>query len=417
MSLTNRFRRAWDGFRNKTELISSSDPRILDILGATPSAAGVMVDAVSAMRVSAVFAAVSRISGGISTLPCHTYERTWDTKRQAWTRTKVEDADTHWLLNERPSAAWSGASHWERVCQYILLRGDAFTLIRRDGSGRIKDLIPLDWDAVTPMKLTKEIGSRLVYAVNDGLKVQAIDQDDMLHFPGFGFDGLKSMSVISWAAKNAAGNAMAMDEYSGRFFAGGAHPSIVLQTKGKLSESQADLLRDSFAKRHSGITNAHRLPLVLTEGVEAKEVSISATDSQLLEARQFQVIDIARAFGVPPHMIGETSSSTSWGTGIEAMSRAFVQYCLQPHLVRIEQELNSQLFRTPRTSVEVDREASMQSDSVSQSGYFRQALGGPGTGKGWMSVNEIRRIKNLPPKDGQDDIFDPSVLQNGAGTQ
>jgi HK97 family phage portal protein len=208
------------------------------------------------------------------------------------------------------------------------------------------------------------------------------------------------------------GNALAMDEYSGKFFANGAHPSIFLKAPGKMNQEQITILQNSFAAKHSGLDNAHRLPLVLTEGLDAKEVSLSAEDSQLLESRKFQVIDIARAFGVPPHMIGETSSSTSWGSGIESMSRGFVTYTLQPHLKRIEQELNRKLFpRDPSRFVRFDREALIEGDSAAQAAYNRAALGGPGTGMGWMSVDEIRKSKGLPPRGGASaDIFDPRTV-------
>jgi HK97 family phage portal protein len=137
-------------------------------------------------------------------------------------------------------------------------------------------------------------------------------------------------------------------------------------------------------------------------------VSLSAEDSQLLEARKFQVIDIARAFGVPPHLIGETSASTSWGTGIESMGRGFVRFTLQPYLVRIEQEINRKLFRTAKYFVEFNRDALLEGDSKGQADYFRAALGGPGTGPGWMTVDDVRRVKNLPPMEGRSaEIFDP----------
>jgi HK97 family phage portal protein len=244
-----------------------------------------------------------------------------------------------------------------------------------------------------------------------------LEPSEILHFPGFGFDGIKSMSVISYAARAAVGNALAMDEYSGKFFANGAHPSMVLTAAGKMSDEQIKQLQVAFSSKYSGIENAHRLPLVLTEGLEAKEISISAQDAQLLEARKFQVIDIARAFGVPPHMIGETSSSTSWGSGIESMSRGFVTYTLQPHLVRIEQELNRKLY--PKNTgyfVQFDRDALIEGDSAAQAAYNRAALGGPGTGQGWMSVDEVRKSKGLAPLGGAaSQIFDPRATQTPQG--
>jgi HK97 family phage portal protein len=217
------------------------------------------------------------------------------------------------------------------------------------------------------------------------------------------------MSVIQWAARNAAGNALAMDEYSGKFFANGAHPSIVLSTDKRMDPGQVTALQTAFAAKYSGNDNAHRLPLVLTEGLTQESLSLSADDSQLLEARKFQVIDIARAFGVPPHLIGETSASTSWGSGIESMGLGFVRFTLQPYLVRIEQEINRKLFpSSAKYFVEFNRDALMEGDSIGQANYFRAALGGPGSGPGWMSVDDVRRVKNLSPKGGRAaEIFDP----------
>jgi HK97 family phage portal protein len=176
-----------------------------------------------------------------------------------------------------------------------------------------------------------------------------------------------------------------------------------------MKEAQIDLLKKSFTEKYSGINNAHASPLVLTEGLEAQEISLSADDAQLLEARQFQVVDIARAFGVPPHMIGETSASTSWGSGIESMSRGFVTYTLQPHLVRIEQELNRKLFpRDPTRFIQFDRDALIEGDSTAQANYFRAALGGPGTGPAWLTVDEVRKQKGFAPQGGSaSTLFDP----------
>jgi HK97 family phage portal protein len=364
------------------------------------AASGATVTPTSAMRVSAVFACVQRIAGAIATLPIHVYERTTDGGR------KRVDQPVWWLLNEQPTLRYSAASHWEHVTAGFLLRGDGFTFMGRDPMGNVKELIPLPWSAVDVVR----DGNRLKYFVNDVARF-GVDSSDMLHFPGFGFDGVRSMSVINWAARNATGTAMAMDEYSGRFFANGAHPSLVLQTDSKMNKDQIDKLQTAFANKYAGIENAHRMPMVLTEGLKAENLRISAKDSQLLEARQFQVIDIARAFGVPPHMIGETSASTSWGSGIESMGRAFVTYTLQPHLVRIEQELNRKLWPT-RTKyfVEFDRDALFEGDSAAQASYFRAAIGGPGSGRGWMSVDEIRKKKNLPPMGGDfAEVYDPTV--------
>lgn len=384
---------------------------VIDAFGVSPSVAGQAVTPASAMRVAAAFACVRVIAGGISTLPIHSYRSDGDIKA------RMPRDDLWYKLNEQPSPQFTAASHWEGVSMAQLLRGDSYTWIRRAMNGSVRELMPLPWGCVSPVRHTD--GSVRYYINLPELGINTwLEPAEVLHFPGFGFDGLKSMSVIQYAAKNATGNALAMDEYSGKFFANGAHPSIVLNAPQRMNAEQVERLQSSFAKKYSGSDNFHKLPLVLTEGITAKELSLSAEDSQLLEARKFQVIDIARAFGVPPHMIGETSASTSWGSGIESMSRGFVTYTLQPHLVRIEQELNRKLF--PRDSgrfLQFDRDALIEGDSKAQAEYNRAALGGPGTGQGWMTVNEVRRAKGLAPVDGGDVIFDPRTVQAGGPTQ
>lgn len=406
MKILDRLRAAASAFRNEGNgavFYRSSDPRVLELMGPLPSAAGVYVTPETAQRTAAVYACVDRIAGGISVLPVEIY------RRDGIARKRVDNHPFWWLLNEQPCDAWTGASHWHRTLQFILLRGDSYTLIKRDAQGRPNELVPLPWESVLVERDTLDIDARNIYMVNDGYRAIGYDQDDVLHFPGYGFNGVRSMSVLSWGARQAAGNAIAMDEYSGRFFADGAHPSVVLSTDRKMSTEQTAELQKMFADKYAGTTNAHRRPMVLTEGLKVDPISIDAQDAQLLDARKFQVIDIARAFGVPPHLIGETSASTSWGTGIESMGRAFVMFTLDPHLTRIEQELNRKLFRTAGTFLEFDRSALIAGDLKDQSIYLRAALGGPGTGPGWMTINEVRQRMYLEPIAGGNEIFDPST--------
>ena len=385
-------------------------PDVYESFGVVPSsAAGVAVTPESAMRVSAVYACVQRIAGAIASLPLHTYARNAEGRERI-------DHPVWWLLNEEPTGRYSAASMWEKVVADVLLRGDSFLYIKRDVFGGIKELVPLLHASVVPMRDLADIGGELKYYISDPVRNFTASSFEILHIPGLGFDGVKSMSVIAWAARNAIGTAAAMDEFSGKFFAGGAHPSMVLQTDSKMSAEQIGKLQQAFAAKYAGIDNAHKVPLVLTEGLKAEALSLSSADAQLLDARKFSVVDIARAFGVPPHMIGETSASTSWGSGIEAMSRGFVTYTLQPHLVRIEQEVNRKFWpKREKYFVEFNRDALLEGDSAAQAAYFRAALGGPGTGCGWMSVDEVRKIKNLSPLGGDcAEIYDPRDLASPA---
>ena len=239
------------------EVYTSGDPRILELFGSNRTASGMAVTSESAMRVSAVSACVARIAGAISQLPVHQYVKTPTGRQRA-------DSPLWGLLNESPTARYTSASMWEQTTGSFLLKESGFVFIGRSRSGAVRELIPLPWDAVQPERYSNSEGERLKYYVKD-VRTYGADQDDMLHFPGFGFDGLRAMSVIQYAARNATGNAMAMDEYSGKFFAGGAHPSMILEVPGGMKAEAVANLQTAFSNKYSGTDNAHKLPLVLTD--------------------------------------------------------------------------------------------------------------------------------------------------------
>ncbi len=383
-------------------VVSSSDPRLLEIFSVPTAASGVAVTETSAMRVSAVYACVRLIGGAIASLPLPIYQRTVTGRERV-------DSPLAWLLNVEPTAAWAASSMWEWVIKCQTLRGDAFVEIVRDRAGAVRALLPL----APAMVRVESVAGRLRYYVQpEGGTAYGRDQDDMLHFAGFGFDGLRSMSVIAHAAHQAVGVALAADEFSARFYSNGGLPGFVFETEGKMDVGQQQLLKESFSQAVAGTRNAFK-PFVTTQGVKLREITISPEDSQLLEARKFQVIDIARAFGIPPHMIGETDKTSSWGTGIEQMSLGFVKYTLQPYLTRIEQEINRKIFRGPQTFCEFNLDGLLRGDSKAEADYLRQAVGGS-QGIGWMTVNEARRIKNLPPIPGGDELYDPARQAAGA---
>lgn len=374
---------------------------LYELLAGVPAAAGVVVNEASALRVTAVYACVRLIAGAIASLPLTVYRRT-DAGRE-----RVRN-DLWWLLNEQPCPAVSAAVFWEYLLAQLLLSGDALAEIERGRGGAIRSLIPLDSRAVG----IRRIDGRLRYEFCRDGQWLGRDQDDILHIPGFGFDGSRGMSVIRHAAREAIGLALAAEGFSSRFFASGAHPDVALKVPGKMSQEQIDNLRRIWASKYGGAHNAS-LPIVLTEGTDLKEVTLSAQDSQLIEARRFQVADIARAFGVPPHMVGETDKSTSWGSGIEQQGIGFVQYTLAPHLNRIEQEINRKCFRTERLFVEFNVEGLLRGDSKARAEYYTRALGGT-QNPAWMTPNEIRRLENLPPLPGGDQLAQPKDFTDAA---
>ncbi len=399
--------------RNQAGAYATSSDRdaMLALFQPLNTSSGFAVTDHTAMLVSTVFACLNKISGAVLQLPIHQYRVGTSGDRE-----KMQPTPLWWLLNEQPASRWTAASWKEWIVKCVALRGDQYTEIVRGtapmSGGTPASLKPHHPDCVH----TRVVDDRLRYDVQDleTGEIRGIDQDDMLHFPGFGFDGRKSLSIIQWAARNAIGNALAAADYSGRTIGEGAMPQIALTYPNKLAPDQAELLRKSFVATYTG-TSSRKVPLILTEGGTVNELQISPVDMQLLESRRFEREDICQAFGVPPVMIGENEKTSSWGTGVEQITLGFVRFTLKPMLVRWEEEINRKLFRRAGQFVEFSLDALLRGDSKAESESFRAALGGPGTGDGWMGVNEVRRIKNLPPLEGAE-FNSPFRAQRGTTT-
>jgi HK97 family phage portal protein len=393
--------------------VPSSDAiRMGQIFGELPSAAGAVVNETTAMRVSAVYAGVRLLSGAVATTPCSFYRRTEDGRERA------NDHDYWWLFNEQPCARFSAATFWEFITTQSLLRGDGIAYIVRASrySPRATAVIPVPRGQVDILRVGDRLRYRIQEQLSDGTWGYFIaDQDDVLHFPGFGFNGVHGMSVIQWGARQAIGIAIKADEHAGETFAGGASVqyAVKLPAGKTMTPQQQSDFRDAWVAKYGSGAGHSKIPLILTEGLDVAELSMSAADAQLLESRKYQVEDIARALGIPPHMLGAANVS-AWGTGIEQMGLGFLKYAVRPHLTRWQQELNRKLFPVrDRVFAEFNVDGHMEGDSKAQAEYFGKALGGPGA-QGWMTVNEVRRLKNLPPLPGGDRLFDPSKAGKAA---
>lgn len=352
---------------------------------------GVMsVSEQTAMQASAVYASVGLIGGAIASLPLHIYKRTPDGRERY-------DSDLWWLFNESPASNWTAAAAWQFTAQSILLKGDSFWLIERDQGGRPIGFKPFHPDMVQVRDDLLDDQTR-VYVFNDDGKMLTRYPDDVLHFTGIGFNGKRSLTPIKAALGYAAGTTMAAEQYANTFFKGGARPdhAIEVPAEVKLSAEQREMLKTSWGRQRGAYADQGTTP-VLTGGMKVVPLSMNLEDAQLLESRQYGTEEIARIFGVPPHMIGKTDASTSWGSGIEQMSIGFVRYTLRRHLDMIQQEVNRKLW--PRSRLffaEFNADALLEGDSKAQAEYFTNALGGPGS-QGWMTINEVRKLKNLAP--------------------
>lgn len=385
-----------------------------------PSSAGEVVTESSAMRISAVWACVRLLSGSVGILPLPEFRRASDGSRE-----RAPNGAVWRLLNVRPNPRWSATTMLEWVTSSMLLRGDGYAWVRRrrraaaDGVGTISTGAPAEIWPLHPDCVTARLGaSGLVYEIDRipsdlrGIVPRFVPAVDMLHFAGFGFNGVRSLSTIQWGANSAIGVAQAADRQAGVWLKSGGAQQYALRTEKRLTDDQIKQLRAAWVDRYADASE-QRKPLVLTDGLSADTISVSADDAQLLESRQYQVADIARAFGVPPFMLGSMDKSTAWGSGLEQMGRGYLIYALQPHLRRFEQELNDKLFGDESEGfVEFNVDGLYRADLQTRSESYQKALGG-NNGPGWMTVNEVRRKENLPPMEGGDKLFSgPSGVAN-----
>lgn len=384
--------------------------RLLDGYGVLSTGSGIAVTAETAARSIAAKACCTLIAGGIVSMPLRILRLEMDGGR--FVQYPADDHAYWWLLNRSPNDDEPAALMWQRVVWDLELRARAFIRIIRDSRNigvralryipRRDVVVEERWD---PVRREKRI---LSYTCTVDGHTFGVLPEDMLDFRGERAYSGADHSAILEAARESIGVALSIEQYAGRTFMNGGTPRTILefQPGTTLTEAQQQALREAFVRRYGGFENT-ALPLVLMGG-KASKLNWTAEELQMLESWKFQVINIARAFNVPPFMIGETEKTSSWGSGIESMSKGFVRYTLGPIITAIEQEIERKLFPRAKFFADFDEEALDRGDMKSLGEWFRQAIGGS-QGPGFMVVNEVRRRMNLPPiAGGGDELFNPN---------
>lgn len=361
------------------------------------SAAGKRINERSAMQMTAVYSCVRILAEAVAGLPLHLYRYKEDGGKE-----KALDHPLYLLLHDEPNPEMSSFVFRETLMTHLLLWGNAYAQIIRNGRGEVMALYPLMPDR---MAVDRDDKGQLYYEYTTSAddapiskgSIVRLKPSDVLHIPGLGFDGLVGYSPIAMA-KNAIGLAIATEEYGSKFFANGAQPSGVLEHPGTIKDPQR--VRDSWMSQFGGSANSNKIA-VLEEGLKYTPISISPEQAQFLETRKFQINEIARIFRVPPHMVGDLEKSSF--SNIEQQSLEFVKYTLEPWLVRWEQSIQRTLFSADekkRYFVRFNVEGLLRGDYASRmNGYA------VGRQNGWMSANDIRELENLdriPAEEGGD---------------
>ena len=361
------------------------------------STSGKPVNERSAMQMTAVYACVRILSEAIASLPVHLHQYRGDGSKE-----KAISHPLYRLLHDEPNPEMTSFVFRETLMTHLLLWGNAYAQIIRNGKGEVVALYPLMPNRMT---VDRDEMGHLYY------QYQMQDSDtptsksgtvilkpmDVLHVPGLGFDGLVGYSPIAMA-KNAIGMAIACEEYGAKFFANGATPGGILEHPGTVKDPAR--VRDSWNAAFGGSSNANKVA-VLEEGMKYTPISISPNEAQFLETRKFQIDEIARIFREPPHMVGDLEKSSF--SNIEQQSLEFVKYTLEPWIVRWEQAINRALL------TEKEKAAFFVKFNVDGllRGDYQSRMNGYATARqnGWMSANDIRELENLdriPPELGGD---------------
>ena len=351
------------------------------------SAAGKRVNERSSMQITAVYACVRVIAESIASLPLHLYRYNEDGGKE-----KAIDHPLYFLLHNEPNPEMTAFSFFEVLLTHLLLWGNAYCQIIRNGKGEVVALYPLMADR---MDVDRDEKGHIYYEYTmssddaptmKGSVVQ-LQPVDVLHIPGMGFDGLVGYSPIAMA-KNAIGISIACEEYGSKFFANGAAPSGVLEHPGTLKDPGR--VRESWTQTFGGSHNANKVA-VLEEGMKYTPISISPNEAQFLETRKFQIDEIARIFRIPPHMIGDLEHATF--SNIEEMSLEYVQYTLGPWIARLEQSMIRSLLSDAEKGTYFVK---FNVDGL-LSGNYQSRMQGYAVARqnGWMSANDIRQLENL----------------------
>jgi HK97 family phage portal protein len=380
--------------RSRSEPVSQED--LAKWFGGGESWSGMEVDRISSLGISAVWACVRLISEAIASMPLILYRRIEGGKERA------TDHPLYNLMHMQPNPEESAFQWTEQTQAHLLLQGNMYSQKVRDSGGRVRELWPLDPDKMT----VKRAGGRIAYEYRKGGGEQPVElaRDQVLHVAGLGYDGMKGYSVIEMHA-NSIGSRIAESRFGAEFFKNNAQPGGYIKLVGSLKDEAArKRLRDSWEDMHGKWGNKSKVG-ILEQGAEFSSVSIPPEQAQFLETRKYGIGDIARIFGVPPHMIGDVERSTSWGTGIEQQGIGFVVYTLRPWLARREQAFSLQLLPENEREeyfFEYLVDALLRGDMQARWTAYRTARE-----IGVLSANDIRGLENMNPIDNGDDYFVP----------
>jgi HK97 family phage portal protein len=360
------------------------------------SLAGVVVSASTAMRISAVYRCVSLIANTFAALPIAVYERVGDSRRLA------PEHPLNQVLAVHPNR-WQTSFEWRRLLlTWLLLRSNAYCQIVLGGEYGL-ELLPLHPDRISRPERLPSGQLRVRYTPPRGAPQPLIVGEDVWQLRGLTDDGVRGLSMLD-LAQDSMGLALSSEMHSAVAMDRGLTFQGILQHPGTLKPGVSDEMGKSFTEKFGGLRGASRGVPVLWEGMKFEAVSMSMKDAEFMEQRKFSVSEIARWFGVPPHMVGDVERSTSWGTGIEEQRSDMTTFTMLPWVTNFEQSVQKHLLAAPdRYYVRMNLNAMLRPKTAERYQVYGQAIP-----LGIMSPNDARRLEEMDPREGGDVYVDPS---------
>jgi HK97 family phage portal protein len=354
--------------------------------------AGIPVYEANALQVSALWGCVRILTETIGTLPFFLYEKGEDGEMIL-----AENHPLYIVLKSRPNRFMTATEFLETMQANLVLKGNAYGVIDRNGRGDVIALYPMAADQVLVNVLPD---GEVVYLYRTDGQVLALAAENVLHVKLFG-NGVIGLSPLEYA-RNSLGLAIASDQYAANFFSKGGKPGGLLTYDKVLTDPQREAIKKNFSEMHEGIENAHKL-FVLEAGMKYERVQITPQDAQIMDARRYSVADVSRFFGVPLFMLNETDKSTSWGTGLEQQMIGFFTITIRPYLRRWEDAVEAKCLRGAERAKYQARflfEGLLRADSAGRAEFYSKMVT-----NGIMTRAEVRAKENLPKIRGNAEVL------------
>ncbi len=399
-SFTDRISRAWRGVVRGVRAMTRRAQSRMPALRGQRTSAGVYVTPEQSLQVMAVLTSVRLVAEAIASLPVSVIIR----RGRDRLAPPAKDEQLVRLLTVAPNPVVDASEFWRIVVTWMLIRGNAYVFVQRNGAGQVTALWPVPPTDVEVLRTqTGELAYRLQHdGVETWLPVEkgyVASHQEILHYRWFG-TGPEGLSPIG-VAREQVGISVAAVGYVGGFFQRDATPETVLTTQGNLTDKQWSRLVEQMEDRHRGFENSHQIA-VFEGGAKLERVSLSPADAQFLAIYKLAEGKIASMYGVPPHKIGDLERATF--SNIEHLGIEFVQDALLPPITRLE-KVTQRLFTDPEMRLRFDPKGRMRGDTAAQTASYAA-----GRQWGYLSANDVRAYEDEPPIPNGDTYLEPTNM-------